>query len=385
MAGDRAHDREAPFHSGREEWPVGDERAVRALRSQPRDGLQVARALPAGGDASLDDQSRAPLSSPSATAAELVKLILEENSALRLGRSEVRKRLIVRRPIRPGPRAAPSSTSSSATAGFGPAVCARIGSTRGRPLQHHGSQPGLDRRLQGPVPDARRSLLLSAHRPRPLQPVPALLPRAARRPHGGRDGPVSPPFPRARSPVAIRSDNGAPFASTGIHGLCPQRLVASTRDHAPAHHARSAPSRTAAHERMHRTLKQACRATRCEPQPAAACLQHLPPTYNDIRPHEALGDETPASRWKPSPRRLSRANRAARATRITSSFAASATPAASDCTRVSSSSRRLSTARPSASNSRRRLWNILYYDTLLGRYDEHKQRITGVPALRGKC
>lgn len=31
------------------------------------------------------------------------------------------------------------------------------------------------------------------------------------------------------------------------------------------------------------------------------------------------------------------------------------------------------------------LWNILYYDTLLGRYDEHKRRITGVPALRGKC
>jgi hypothetical protein len=31
------------------------------------------------------------------------------------------------------------------------------------------------------------------------------------------------------------------------------------------------------------------------------------------------------------------------------------------------------------------LWNILYYDTLLGRYDQNKQRITGVPALRGKC
>jgi len=31
------------------------------------------------------------------------------------------------------------------------------------------------------------------------------------------------------------------------------------------------------------------------------------------------------------------------------------------------------------------IWNILYYDTLLGRYDERNTRITGVPALRGKC
>jgi hypothetical protein len=31
------------------------------------------------------------------------------------------------------------------------------------------------------------------------------------------------------------------------------------------------------------------------------------------------------------------------------------------------------------------IWNILYYDTLLGRFDEPKKRITGAPALREKC
>ena len=31
------------------------------------------------------------------------------------------------------------------------------------------------------------------------------------------------------------------------------------------------------------------------------------------------------------------------------------------------------------------IWNILYYDTLLGRYDERTKTITGAPALRGKC
>ena len=31
------------------------------------------------------------------------------------------------------------------------------------------------------------------------------------------------------------------------------------------------------------------------------------------------------------------------------------------------------------------LWNIVYYDTLLGRFDEHSQTITGAPSLRKKC
>jgi len=31
------------------------------------------------------------------------------------------------------------------------------------------------------------------------------------------------------------------------------------------------------------------------------------------------------------------------------------------------------------------VWNILYYDTPLGRFDQRKKTITGPPALRGKC
>jgi hypothetical protein len=30
------------------------------------------------------------------------------------------------------------------------------------------------------------------------------------------------------------------------------------------------------------------------------------------------------------------------------------------------------------------LWNILYYDTLLGRFDEHTNTITGAPSLKKK-
>jgi len=31
------------------------------------------------------------------------------------------------------------------------------------------------------------------------------------------------------------------------------------------------------------------------------------------------------------------------------------------------------------------LWNILYYDTLLGRYEQRTKAITGAPAIRAKC
>jgi hypothetical protein len=31
------------------------------------------------------------------------------------------------------------------------------------------------------------------------------------------------------------------------------------------------------------------------------------------------------------------------------------------------------------------IWNILYYDTLLGRFDERTKAITGAPSIRGEC
>jgi len=31
------------------------------------------------------------------------------------------------------------------------------------------------------------------------------------------------------------------------------------------------------------------------------------------------------------------------------------------------------------------VWNILYYDTLLGRFDERTRAITGAPSIRKEC
>jgi transposase InsO family protein len=104
-------------------------------------------------------------------------------------------------------------------------------------------------------------------------------------------------------PRAIRTDNGAPFCSTGIHGLCALnvwwiRLGIRHERIEPSH-----PEQNGAHERMHRTLKQ--ETTR----PSAANLagqqrlfQRFRDQFNQERPHEALADRPPASVWKPSPR-----------------------------------------------------------------------------------
>jgi putative transposase len=104
-------------------------------------------------------------------------------------------------------------------------------------------------------------------------------------------------------PAAIRTDNGVPFASTGLHGLSAlnvwwMRLGILHQRIRPAR-----PQENGAHERMHRTLKR--EATR----PAAAnrhrqqlAFDRFRQEYNEQRPHEALGDRTPASIYRPSPR-----------------------------------------------------------------------------------
>ncbi len=63
------------------------------------------------------------------------------------------------------------------------------------------------------------------------------------------------------------------------------------------------PQQNGRHERMHRTLK--AEATR---PPAATCrtqqrtFNRFREEFNNQRPHEALGQETPATLYRPSPR-----------------------------------------------------------------------------------
>lgn len=104
-------------------------------------------------------------------------------------------------------------------------------------------------------------------------------------------------------PGTIQSDNGSPFSATGLHGLC-ELSVWWIR--LGIKHQRSRPGRpqdNGAHERMHRTLKE---ATARPPATTAAAQQArfdaFRREYNEERPHQALAGDTPASRWQPSAR-----------------------------------------------------------------------------------
>lgn len=106
-------------------------------------------------------------------------------------------------------------------------------------------------------------------------------------------------------PAAIKTDNGTPFASTGIHGLC-ELNVSWIR--LGIRHQRSrpgCPQDNGAHERMHRDLKRQTTRPPASTFPAQQGLfDRFVCEFNDERPHQALDGETPSSIWTPSSRPL---------------------------------------------------------------------------------
>lgn len=104
-------------------------------------------------------------------------------------------------------------------------------------------------------------------------------------------------------PEAIRTDNGPPFASTGLGGLSPLSVWWLELGIRLERIAPGQPQQNGRHERMHRTLKEAtaqppCRTLRLQQQAFDAFRVE----YNEERPHEALGQRPPASLYVPSGR-----------------------------------------------------------------------------------
>jgi putative transposase len=104
-------------------------------------------------------------------------------------------------------------------------------------------------------------------------------------------------------PVAIRTDNGAPFASRAVAGLSRLAVYWMKLGIVPERIAPGHPEQNGRHERMHRTLKDETT------KPAAAnrraqqwSFDRFRREYNEERPHEALGQQTPSSVYTASPR-----------------------------------------------------------------------------------
>jgi len=104
-------------------------------------------------------------------------------------------------------------------------------------------------------------------------------------------------------PAAIRSDNGVPFASRAAGGLSELSLWWVQLGIRPERIEPGKPQQNGRHERMHLTLK----LETASPPAMSFLMQQrrftrFRQTFNEERPHEALGYATPSSRYAPSPR-----------------------------------------------------------------------------------
>src|SRR6266498_3935695 len=166
------------FRAGCGGGAVHDDRAVPALRDQSCDGEQVAQAVSrargAGSGGSLAGSSAQPTPNPggdrgddcrgSPTPPQLGSPQTDPVDAEASTKPDAAGTQHCRRHLEAaGPDPVPPPPSPPA-------------SSRPRPDGGLGPQPSLDGRLQGPVPNSRRPLLLPLNRGRTFQPLPARLP-----------------------------------------------------------------------------------------------------------------------------------------------------------------------------------------------------------------
>ncbi len=104
-------------------------------------------------------------------------------------------------------------------------------------------------------------------------------------------------------PGAIRTDNGAPFASVALGGLSGLAVWLIKLGIVPERIEPGKPEQNGRHERFHRTLKE---STLNPPRYSMAEQQRVfdrfVSEYNSERPHEAHGQKTPASVYHRSQR-----------------------------------------------------------------------------------
>jgi transposase InsO family protein len=107
-------------------------------------------------------------------------------------------------------------------------------------------------------------------------------------------------------PQVLRSDNGPPFASSGITGLTELstrfiELGIKLERIEPGR-----PTQNGAHERFHRTMLPLLQPAAADAAAQQASFDAFRREYNEERPHEALGQTPPAQHYRASGRPLPR-------------------------------------------------------------------------------
>lgn len=102
-------------------------------------------------------------------------------------------------------------------------------------------------------------------------------------------------------PQAIRTDNGAPFATTALAGLSRLAVWWMKLGIVPERIQAGHPEQNGRHERMHRTLKQeVAMPPAADHRSQQRALERFRQEYNQVRPHEALHMQTPAAVYVPA-------------------------------------------------------------------------------------
>ena len=179
-------------------------------------------------------------------------------------------------------------------------------------------------------------------------------------------------------PDAIRTDNGPPFASQGIYGLCElnvwwMRLGIIHQRITPR-----SPQENGQHERMHKDLKrEATRPPANNLRGQQRKLDAFQKRFNEERPHEALGGAFPDELYRPSEKKYSGRLRRPEY------------PGHFEVRKISTfGAFRLHSRQIFLSQALRYdyigleeiddgLWNLVYYNTVLGRLNLKTGKITG--------
>jgi len=286
------------------EWNMSE--LCRAYGISRPTGNKVMLRYKTEGAEGLRNRSRATHRHPNQTAAEIAEKLIELRRAHpRWGPQKLRGRLVRKEPGVDWP--APSTIGALLKRSGLVSARRRVQRTPRAPIEHSAQ-------LQGPndvwcadfkgwfrTGDGRRCepLTITDQFSRFL-----LTCHAVERPDGEHTYPL---FERAFCeyglPLAIRTDNGSPFATRGVGGLSRLavwwlKLGIRLQRIEPGK-----PQQNGRHERMHRTLKQ---EVACPPRPSwpaqQQALEHFRYEYNFERPHQALDNATPGDHYTSSVR-----------------------------------------------------------------------------------